>query len=671
MEKKIYDLIKKRIYDAFCAVYPMNRESLELKAQYLAEKAIKELTGFSVSDIDNVVKLTLGKEDLKVFEEYIKNSFKDENKKIVEKYTSQEDWRVKENANMAFSLQGLNEYITSNATEKYWLEQIYSPAIKEAHISGDFHIHDLGLFAPYCCGWSLEDLLREGFKGVSGKTESAPAKHFRSALGQAVNFLYTLQGEAAGAQAFSNFDTLLAPFIREDSLNFKEVKQAIQEFVFNCNIPTRVGFQTPFINITLDVKIPKSHKNLPVIIGGKSNFSKVYGDYQKEMDMFNLAFAEVMMEGDSAGRQFSFPIPTYNLTDDFDFESEVFDLIAEMTAKYGIPAFANYRNSDIDPNDITSMCCRLRLDRKQLEKRGGGQFGSAPLTGSIGVVTINMARLGYLTNTQNEFFQKLETLMDLAKESLILKRKTLEKNTDYGLYPYSKYYLRNTKLRTGGYWSNHFNTIGLNGMNECLMNFFSEDVTIGTEKGDAFTIKVLNFMNDILSQYQDTDEELLFNLEATPAEGTGYKLALKDKALYPEIITQGVDEPYYTNSTQLPVNFSENVFDSMIKQEPIQKLYTGGTTFHAHLGERIDKDVCKGLIKKISDHYSGPYFTISPVYSVCQDHGYINGEAFKCPICEKSTEVWARVVGFNRPIQQWNNGKKEEFKDRKHFKIKN
>lgn len=670
----VMERIEKEIEKAFLAVYPMNRKSLTFKAQMLATKADKALNGDTSEEaIGAVIEAVLSEADTKVYREYIvkstMQSVKEKDEKQFSEYLNKNDWRVNENANMGFSLQGLNQHIVSEITESYWLNHVYTHDVRQAHQSGDIHLHDLGLFAPYCCGWSLENVLEDGFCGVPGKVESAPPKHFKTALGQITNFLYTLQGEAAGAQAFSNFDTYLAPFIRVDGLTFKEVKQAMQEFIFNCNIPTRVGFQTPFINLTMDVTVPRLLKNLPIIIGGVRDFAKTYGDYQHEMNLLNQAFAEVMMEGDSKGRQFSFPIPTYNLTKDFDWDNPVLDTVFEMTAKYGIPAFCNYINSEISPEDATSMCCRLRLDRRELVKRGGGQFGSAPLTGSIGVVTINMARLGYLAKDEADFFKRLRILMDISKESLILKRVLLEENTEMGLYPYSKFYLRKTKAGHGSYWKNHFNTIGLNGMNECLMNFFGKEVDMTTEEGTAFAIKVLEFMNQVIVEYQDDNAELMYNLEATPAEGTGYKLALKDRAMFPDIITQGEDEPYYTNSTQLPVGFSEDLFEALDLQDNVQTKYTGGTTFHAHLGEKIDTQLCKDLVKKIASNYKLPYFTISPVYSVCNDHGYISGEHFNCPTCKKETEVWARVVGFNRPVKQWNKGKKAEFADRLHFSV--
>lgn len=675
------------IYKAFIAVYPFaNLESLKMKATTLTKNVVvalgkrQDISHPSVEEIQDIVEDVILESDKKVYKAYAlyrsKHSEKREEDKVKDKiqnmfdqYIGSTDWKVKENANMAFSLQGLNNYLVTELTSNYWLNNVYPENVKKAHVNGDLHLHDLGLFAPYCCGWSLEELLRDGFCGVEGKAEFAPAKHFESALGQMVNFLYTLQGEAAGAQAFSNVDTLLAPFIRKDGLTYERVKQALQAHICQLNVPTRVGFQTPFTNYTLDLVCPENMKNRTILIGGVPQEGKVYGDYQSEMNMFNRAFAEAMMEGDAKGRQFSFPIPTYNITNNFDWENPVVDVIMEMTAKYGIPSFCNYVNSDLNPEDATSMCCRLRLDRRELKKRGGGQFGSAPLTGSIGVVTINMSRIGYAAKTEEEFFERLKYLMDISRQSLIIKRKILEKNTHLGLYPYSKFYLRNTYLRHGAYWANHFSTIGLNGMNECLKNFFGESVDMSTDKGMRFAEKVLDYMRDVIVKYQEEDDKTMFNLEATPAEGTGYKLALKDKKMYPDIITSGANEPYYTNSTQLPVNFEGDVFEALALQENIQAKYTGGTTFHTYLGEKIPTDVCKALIRKIAENYKIPYFTISPTFSVCPDHGYIAGEHFTCPKCGKDTEVWARVVGFNRPVKQWNNGKREEFRDRVMFKV--
>lgn len=600
-------------------------------------------------------------EELRNFQNLLLNT-----EKMFQEYLGGEDWRINENSNMNYSLQGLNNHIISAVTSKYWLEKVYPEEIREAHRQGDFHIHDLGLLAPYCCGWDLADLLENGFSGVSQKVESAPPRHFRTALGQIVNFFYTLQGESAGAQALANFDTYLAPFIRYDKMSYKDVKQAVQEFIFNLNVPTRVGFQTPFVNITMDVRVSPVLKEQPVIVGGEIK-KETYGEFQAEMDMLNLAFAEVMMDGDARGRIFTFPIPTYNITSDFNWESPVVKKIMEMTARYGIPYFANFINSDLSPEDVRSMCCRLRLNNRELRRRGGGLFGANPLTGSIGVVTINLPRLGYLSSSEEEYFARLERLMILAKNSLLIKRNVLEKMTEQGLYPYSRHYLRSVKERFGGYWFNHFNTIGLVGMNESLLNFIGRDIS--SEEGRAFAIKVLDFMRDLLLKFQEETDQL-FNLEATPAEGTAYRLAKIDKELYPDIIAAGQESPYYTNSTQLPVSFTEDVFTALELQEDLQTRYTGGTVFHIYLGERLeDIEACKKLLQRIMWGYRVPYVTITPTFSICLDHGYLAGEQYECPHCGKETEVWSRVVGFYRPVQNWNKGKQSEFNERKVFKI--
>ncbi len=591
---------------------------------------------------------------------------------LVTQYLEKLDWQVNENSNMSFSLQGLNNYISSEISKIYWLNKIYPPEIKEAHLQGNFHIHDLNILSVYCVGWDLYDLLITGFRGAVGKVESKPAKHFRSALGQVVNFFYTLQGEAAGAQAFSNFDTLLAPFIKYDGLSYKEVKQALQEFVFNINVPTRVGFQTPFTNITLDLTVPAYYKDQGVVIGGTIQ-KDTYEGFQKEMNMFNRAFLEVMLEGDAKGRVFTFPIPTYNITKDFDWDNENLKLLWEITAKYGVPYFANFVNSDMKPEDARSMCCRLRIDNRKLERRGGGLFGASPLTGSIGVVTINMPRIGYLSKNESEFLERLEYLMELAKESLEIKRKVLETLTEKDLYPYAKFYLRNIKERFGQYWKNHFSTIGLVGMNEACLNLLGEN--LGSQKTIEFTLKVLDFMRERLLKFQkETNNN--YNLEATPAESTSYRLAKLDKKRYPDIICANESdfkegaEPFYTNSTQLPVNFTDDVFQVLELQDEIQSKYTGGTVLHIFAGEKIkDAQIVKKLIRKVCNNYRIPYFTLTPTFSVCSQHGYINGEHQKCPKCGNICEVYSRIVGYLRPISQWNKGKIEEFKLRKKFKV--
>ncbi|MDP4184413.1 MAG: ribonucleoside triphosphate reductase, partial [Bacteroidota bacterium] len=548
---------------------------------------------------------------------------------IVEKYLQLDDWRIKESANSSYSLQGLNQHIATIVSSQYWLERIYSDEIKNTHQSGRFHIHDLGFLSVYCVGWDLEDLLMSGFKGVSGKLEARPAKHFRTILGQIVNFFYTMQGEAAGAQAFSSFDTYLAPFIRYDNLDYSHVKQALQEFMFNINVPTRVGFQTPFTNITLDLKVPEPLKNQPVIIGGQVQ-AETYGEFQAELDLFNEAFAEVMAEGDANGSVFSFPIPTYNITPDFEWDNPSYQKIWEITAKYGIPYFSNFVNSDMKPDDVRSMCCRLRLDKRELQKRGGGLFGANPLTGSVGVVTINMPRLGYESGSEDDFFHRLDKLMELAKESLETKRKVIEHFTEKGLYPYSKFYLRHVKARTGKFWKNHFSTIGIVGMNECCLNFLGSDITTGN--GYAFTQKVMDHMRSKLEVFQEETDNI-YNLEATPAEGTSYRLSKIDKAEYPDIIVANEEQvrngakPYYTNSTQLPVYYTDDLFEALRIQDGLQTKYTGGTVFHTFIGEKQpDVESVKNLIKKITKNFRLPYITLSPTFSICPEHGYIFGE---------------------------------------------
>ncbi|MDR2695977.1 MAG: ribonucleoside triphosphate reductase [Deltaproteobacteria bacterium] len=584
---------------------------------------------------------------------------------LMEGYLNKMDWRVRENSNMGFSLQGLNNYIASDITSEYWLNRIYTPAIREAHASGDFHIHDLNLLSVYCVGWDIADLLRQGFKGIAGNVESAPPRHLRTALGQLVNFFYTLQGEAAGAQAVSSFDTYLAPFIRYDKLHFKDVKQALQEFVFNINIPTRVGFQTPFTNITLDMHVPEMMKHMPVIVGGKDQ-AETYGDFQPEMDVLNQAFAEVMMEGDNKGRVFTFPIPTYNITRGFDWESERFAAVWKMTGRYGIPYFSNFVNSDMSPDDARSMCCRLRLDNRELRKRGGGLFGANPLTGSIGVVTINLPRLGYQAKDEQDFLSRLDRLMELAKESLNIKRKELERFTEGGLYPYTTFYLRDVKARTNSYWANHFSTIGLVGMNEACVNLLRR--TIASEEGQAFALRVLAHMREKLEVFQQ-ESGLFFNLEATPAEGTSYRLALLDKKHCPGMVfangqANGI-APYYTNSTHLPVGFSTDIFDVLDLQDNLQGSYTGGTVLHGFLGEEVtDTGAVRNLVKTITTRYKLPYFTLTPTFSICAEHGYLKGEQPRCPACDASAEVYSRVVGYLRPVNRWNDGKQAEYADR-------
>lgn len=592
---------------------------------------------------------------------------------MVDEYLKKLDWQVNENSNMSYSIQGLNNYIASNVSKSYWLNKIYTNDVKQAHINGDIHIHDLNIVASYCVGWDLKDLLMQGFTGVQGKVQSKPAKHFRTALGQMVNFLYTMQGEAAGAQAFSNFDTLLAPFVRYDKLNYEQVKQAMQEFIFNLNVPTRVGFQTPFTNITLDFTVPSYYKNEGVIVGGDIK-DETYGEFQEEMNMINKAFFEVMMEGDAQGQVFTFPIPTYNITKDFDWDNPDLNGLWEMTAKYGIPYFSNFINSDMKPEDARSMCCRLRIDNRELEYRGGGLFGSNPLTGSIGVVTVNLPKIGFIANNEEEFFKLLKQRMDIAKTSLEEKRKIIEQLTDKDLYPYTKYYLRDIKKRFGVYWKNHFSTIGLIGMNEACLNLLG--VGIADKKGRAFAIKVMDYMREVIKGYQiETGNN--YNLEASPAEGTSYRLAKNDKknlisikvANDKEYYEKGA-KPFYTNSTHLPVNYSDDIFEVLDHQDELQTKYTGGTVLHIYAGERIyDIETMKNLVKKICNSYRLPYFTFSPTFSTCPTHGYIAGEHFKCPKCNSDCDVFTRIVGYIRPVRQWNEGKAAEYEIRKTFDV--
>lgn len=592
---------------------------------------------------------------------------------LMEQYLNNLDWQVKENSNMAYSLQGLNNYVSSEISKSYWLHKVYTPEIARANSEGDMHIHDLDKISTYCVGWDLQDLLAVGFKGAEGKIESSPAKHLKTALGQLVNFFYTMQGESAGAQAVSNFDTLLAPFIRYDKLKEPEVKQALQEFMFNMNVPTRVGFQTPFTNVTMDLLCPSTLADEPVIIGGKPQ-KETYKEFQKEMDLFNNAFAEVITEGDAKGRVFTFPIPTYNITKDFDWGNKNLESVWKMTAKYGIPYFSNFVNSDMSPEDARSMCCRLRLDNRELRKRGGGLFGANPLTGSVGVVTINLPRLGFRSRDKREFLYNLSYVMDLAKESLEMKRKVLESMTDKGLYPYSKFYLRNIKKRDNRFWGNHFSTIGLLGMNEACLNLFGRDIT--TAEGQQFAREVLETMRERMAQYQNETGNY-YNLEATPAEGTSYRLALKDKERFADIMVANEGQyqenktaPYYTNSSQIPVDYTDDIFENLDLQDELQTKYTGGTVVHLFVGEEIkDTGSVKALVKTICENYHLPYFTLTPTFSICPNDGYIAGRVDVCEKCGAHNEVYSRIVGYIRPIQQWNAGKRAEFEDRNSYKF--
>ncbi len=594
----------------------------------------------------------------------------DESVEAIDKYLKELDWQIKENANMTYSLQGLNQYSVSNIAKKYWLNKIYPENIRIAANNEDFHIHDLDSLSTYCCGWDLQDLLIKGFGGVSSKIESRPPKHLRTALGQIVNFFFTLQGESAGAQAMSSFDTFLAPFVRYDNLSYSQVKQAMQEFLFNCMVPTRVGFQTPFINLSLDVKVPSYLKDQQVIIGGVSQ-DQNYGEFQVEMDVINRAFYEVIMEGDSKGRPFTFPIPTISIGKDFDWDNPNLDAMWEATAKYGINYFSNFVQSDMNPEDFRSMCCRLRLDNKELIRRGGGLFGSQPLTGSIGVVTVNMPRIGYLSKTRKEYFERLGNIMDLARDSLEIKRKAIDDFIEKGLYPYTRHYLASVKKMRGSYFGNHFSTIGLLGMNESILNFMGED--IGTKRGKRFALEVLEFMRDRLIGYQEKTGNL-YNLEATPAEGTSFRQARMDKERYPDIITAGTKKvPYYSNSSHLPVNYTDDLFEALDHQDDLQCAYTGGTVLHLFMGEKMsDISSVKNLIRKAFEKYKLPYITLTPTFSICPSHGYLSGEHFSCPKCtiEQPCEVYSRIVGYLRPVQQFNTGKQQEFKERKEYKSK-
>ncbi len=651
--------------------------------QHLVEKKSENLKAASIEEIQDIVEYILLSSDYKktaksyvIYREQqskLRDFTQNANVNMVDDYLKQLDWEVNENSNMTYSIQGLNNYISSHISKNYWLSKIYSNEIKEAHANGDFHIHDLNMLSVYCVGWDLKDLLTQGFTGVQGKVQCSPAKHFRTALGQVVNFLYTMQGEATGAQAFSNFDTLLAPFIRYDKLEYKQVKQAMQEFIFNLNVPTRTGFQTPFTNITMDLTVPSYYADQNVIIGGEP-MEETYGEFQEEMNMLNKAYFEVMMQGDATGQVFTFPIPTYNITKDFNWDNPELEGLWEMSAKYGIPYFSNFINSDMNPEDARSMCCRLRIDNRELEYRGGGLFGSNPLTGSIGVVTMNLPRMAFIAKNEQDFFNILSGKMNLAKESLEKKRKVLENFTEKDLYPYTKYYLRDIKTRNGSYWKNHFSTIGLVGMNEACVNLIGEG--IGDEMGRNFALKVMDFMRAKIVEFQkETGHN--YNLEATPAEGTSYRLAKMDKEKLVSVKCANDEDyyekgakPFYTNSTQLPVNYTEDIFEVLDHQDDLQTKYTGGTVVHIYAGERIhDIKIMKNLVKKICNNYKLPYFTFSPTFSTCPNHGYIAGEHFACPKCGDDCEVFSRVVGYIRPVRQWNEGKKAEFKTRKNFVI--
>ena len=640
--KKIENAIGKAIQAVEKNINPTKAESL---TDLVEEKIRLQMAGNrahsipAIEEIQDIVESVLiENKEVEIAKAYIlyrarheavrdtKNLMLDINK-TMDGYLAQSDWRVNENANVNFSLGGLILHNSGTITANYWLNNIYSKEIADAHKHASFHIHDLSMFSGYCAGWSLRQLIQEGLGGVTDKITSKPAKHLSTLVNQIVNFLGILQNEWAGAQAFSSFDTYLAPFVKADKLTEVQVRQCIQSYVYGVNTPSRWGSQAPFTNITLDWTCPEDLKNKKAIVGGKEQ-DFTYGDCQEEMNIINRQFIKIMLEGDAEGRGFGYPIPTYNITKDFDWDSENAKLLFEMTSQYGTPYFQNFINSDLDPSDVRSMCCRLRLDKRELRKRGGGLFGSDEFTGSLGVVTINLPQLGYLAKTQEEFFKRLDYLMDLAKESLCIKRKVIQKLYDGGLFPYTKRYLKTL--------NNHFNTIGLCGMNECCLNFLGCDIT--TQKGKQFAEEVLTHMRQRMSDYQEKTGEL-FNLEATPAESTSYRLARHDKEQYPDIITSGTADPYYTNSSQLPVDYTTDIFEALDHQESLQTKYTGGTVFHTFVGEQIkDWKNCQNLVRTVFSNYKIPYLTISPVYSICPIHGYLSGEHFECPKCKAEKE---------------------------------
>lgn len=663
--------ITEAIWKAAQAVGGKDRETAErLSAEVMKiiyEKFINKLP--TVEDVQDIVeKVLVENGHYKTAKAYI--LYREQHKKIreikgllldvgnvVDEYVQEQDWRIKENANIDFSYSGLLWHGVGTVMAYYALNYIYPKEISQANLDGDFHLHNLSMsLCGYCAGWSLGQLLSQGFNGVPGRVESGPARHLRSALGQIVNFIGTLQNEWAGAQAFSSLDTYMAPFIRADNLTEKQVKQAIQEFIFGMNITSRWGGQSPFSNVTLDWTVPVDLKEQNVIIGGKLQ-KDTYADYQDEMNLFNKVFIEVMTGGDMKKRVFTWPIPTYNLTKDFDWNNGNTDLLFKMTATYGLPYFQNFVNSELNPSDVRAMCCHLQLDLKELRNKTGGLFGFGESTGSIGVVTINMPRIGYLARDEVDFFDRLDTLMYLAKESLEIKRKVVSRNMAIGMLPFSSRYLENL--------DHHFSTIGLVGMNEALINFMKQDIV--SEEGKKFALKVMDFMRNRMVEFQEETGHI-YNLEATPAEGTGHKLAKLDKQKYPKIVSSGEKVPYYTNSTLLPVNHTDDLWFALKHQDDLQTKYTGGTVFHVWLGESPeDGETTKALVKKISQNFKLPYFTITPTFSVCPTHGYIKGEHFTCPQCNGTAEVYSRVVGYLRPVQMWNVGKQEEFRQRSTF----
>ncbi|MBN2897851.1 MAG: ribonucleoside triphosphate reductase [Clostridia bacterium] len=585
---------------------------------------------------------------------------------LMNNYLEDRDWQVKENANSSEkSVMALYNYTREEFVKLYWLNELYPVEVANAHESGEIHIHDLGFLGPYCSGWDLGQLIRDGLVGP--KQSSAPAKHLSTLLGQVANSIFATQLENAGAQAFSSFDTYLAPFVHYDQLAYPELKRLMKSFIFEVNMPMRIGGQSPFSNVTFDLTCPSTLSGLPVVIGGKM-MDKTYGDFQREMDMVNKAFVEAMTEGDAEGRLFTFPIPTLNVDANFPWESETVGYWMDLTVKFGVPYFANFVNSDLSPEDARSMCCRLRLDNRELRKRGGGLFGSNPLTGSIGVVTLNLPRIGYKARTEEQFFKLLDRSLEIAVESLEIKRKLLEQWTEQGLYPYCRHYLRHIKAGTDTYWTNHFSTIGLVGMNEAVMNFMEKDIT--SEKGQQFSLKVMDYLRDKMSGIQE-ERGSLYNLEATPAESTAYRLALKDKMLYPEIKAQGTNEtPYYTNSSQLPADYTSDIFEVLDLQDELQSKYTGGTVLHLYTADKIeDRRTIGKLIDRIFSRYELPYVSYTPTFSHCSNHGYFKGEIWTCPVCGENLDVYSRVVGYYRPVQRYNQGKVQEYADRVKFEI--
>jgi len=703
--------ITKAIEKACLSIYPNADDSIKSQCHSLAdqyslivEKLIKErsdadeaIDSLPIEEIQNTVEEVLirhcanhqiaknyivYRHEREVMREDIASMVDAE--KVMNGYLKQDDWRVNENASVNYSVGGLILHNSGTISSNFWLNEVYTKAIRDAHVNADIHLHDLCMLASYCSGWSLHKLIEEGFGGVEGKISSKPANHLSTLVNQMINFLGVLQNEWAGAQAFSSVDTYLAPFVRHDNLSYKEVKQNIQSLIFGLNISSRWGGQAVFSNMTFDLVAPKDLAQQPVIIGGKMQ-ETTYGEYQEEMDMINKAFMEIYIEGDADGRAFAYPIPTYNLTNDFDWDSENATLLFKMAGKYGVPYFQNFINSDLNPSDVRSMCCRLRLDKRELLSRGGGLFGASEYTGSIGVCTINLPRLGYLTHNElldkyrlsdtshnptpeefrselkKIFYRRLTELMDIARDSLEIKRKTIDKLTKSGLFPYTKRYLN-------GDWSHHFSTIGILGMNECCLNMNMDDIS--HRDSIEFAKEVLTFMRDRIATYQEATGNL-YNLESTPGESTSYRFAKSDKKQFPDIVTSGESDPYYTNSTHLPVDFDgDDVFEALDLQDDLQTMYTGGTVHHVHIGESIDDpDTVKKLVKGIAYNYKLPYFTLSPVFSVCKNHGYLKGEVEKCPKCGETTEVYARIVGYYRKISSWNKGKVSEFKERNEITV--